>query len=574
MNDPGDNPAMLSAFRNLRVSIKIILPLAMMALMALGVGGFISRTMIAVDGDYSDLIDREATAATFSSRLNALTLDLGRSVWVAVAYPEAINIADSIGIIETMEAELAARIGPVRAGVAGTPLAADLAAFEREFPAAQRIALTELRRMQTNQVAEAVYSLREDFYPRIGQLRDVNRRLTEGLLAVADARRDALSAEARSAVISALVVLGLGVALSLAFGVWLTLATVVRPFGRIDRSMQQLAGGDLDTKVNDTERGDEIGGMARALQVFAGGLRDAAVLRLEQEALKLRTEQDRKAGLIALAGNLEQTVGGVVEGIASAAGELNAAATSMVGIAEATSSRAGIVSNASGEASGNVNTVAAATEELAASVAEISRQVADSARMAGAAVEQANRTNATVANLTEAAAKIGEVTRLIGDIAGQTNLLALNATIEAARAGEAGKGFAVVASEVKALANQTAQATGSIATQIQAMQAATREAATDIGVIRDSIGSINEVTAAIAAAVEQQGAATRDIAQNVQRAAVGTAEIATAIDGVTTAASETGGAAGQVQATSATLAEQAATLRREVGEFLGRVRAA
>jgi methyl-accepting chemotaxis protein len=574
MNAPGDNPAMLSAFRNLRVSIKIILPLALMALMALGVGGFISRTMIAVDGDYSDLIDREATAATFSSRLNALTLDLGRSVWVAVAYPEAINIADSIGIIETMEAELAARIGPVRAGVAGTPLAADLAAFEREFPAAQRIALTELRRMQTNQFAEAVYSLREDFYPRIGQLRDVNRRLTEGLLAVADARRDALSAEARSAVISALVVLGLGVALSLAFGVWLTLATVVRPFGRIDRSMQQLAGGDLDTKVNDTERGDEIGGMARALQVFAGGLRDAAVLRLEQEALKLRTEQDRKAGLIALAGNLEQTVGGVVEGIASAAGELNAAATSMVGIAEATSSRAGIVSNASGEASGNVNTVAAATEELAASVAEISRQVADSARMAGAAVEQANRTNATVANLTEAAAKIGEVTRLIGDIAGQTNLLALNATIEAARAGEAGKGFAVVASEVKALANQTAQATGSIATQIQAMQAATREAATDIGVIRDSIGSINEVTAAIAAAVEQQGAATRDIAQNVQRAAVGTAEIAAAIDGVTTAASETGGAAGQVQATSATLAEQAATLRREVGEFLGRVRAA
>ncbi len=574
MNDPGDNPAMLSAFRNLRVSIKIILPLALMALMALGVGGYMSHTTNRVDARYTSLLAGEATAATFSSRLNLLTLDLARSVWVAVAYPEPANIAGSINAIEAMEADFAARIAPVRAAVAGTPLAADLAALEQDFPISRRLALSELRRMQSNEIAEAVYSLREDFYPRIGQLREVNRRLTDGLLAVADRRSDAISGEVASAVQLSLIVLGLGVALSLAGGMWLTIAAVVRPFSRIDRSMQQLAGGDLNTKVNDIERGDEIGGMARALQVFAGGLRDAEALRLEQEALKVRAEQDRKAALISMAGNLEQTVGGVVDGIASAAGELNAAATSMVAIAESTSSRAGIVSNASGEASGNVNTVAAATEELAASVAEISRQVADSARMAGAAVEQANRTNATVANLTEAAAKIGEVTRLIGDIAGQTNLLALNATIEAARAGEAGKGFAVVASEVKALANQTAQATGSIATQIQAMQAATREAATDIGVIRDSIGSINEVTAAIAAAVEEQGAATRDIAQNVQRAAMGTSEIATAIDGVTTAASETGGAAGQVQATSAALAEQAATLRKEVGDFLSRVRAA
>ena len=356
--------------------------------------------------------------------------------------------------------------------------------------------------------------------------------------------------------------------------VWLMTRGVSRPLAESVGLMERIARGELHFAVPDKDRRDEIGTIGRALDQIGVALRGAAELRQEQEALKRKAEQERREALLGLANTLESSVGGVVEGIASATTELSAAATSMVDIAESTSTRAATVSGATSLASGNVGTVAAATEELAASVAEISRQVADSARMAAGAVDQANRTNTTVANLTEAAAKIGEVTRLIGDIAGQTNLLALNATIEAARAGEAGKGFAVVASEVKALANQTAQATGSIATQIQAMQAATQDAAADIGAIRESIGQINQVTAAIAAAVEEQGAATRDIAENVQRAAQGTAEITSAIEGVTAAAGETGGAASQVQATSASLAQQAETLRAEVGNFLGRVRAA
>ena len=462
----------------------------------------------------------------------------------------------------------------IRPVVAGTPRAAELAGLLREFQRLQPIALRSLTMLAAGQTQDALKVSRDELYVPLNELRGKTLALSEAMDAAAATRSTFLADEGDAAVRNALLALGFGIAISLALGVWLTLSTVVRPFTRLDSTMQRLAGGDLTVEVGDTDRGDEIGGMARALQGFANGLRDAAALRTEQHARDLKAESDRKATMLSLAGNLEQTVGGVVDGIASAAAELNAAATSMVAIAESTSGRAGIVSNASGEASGNVNTVAAATEELAASVAEISRQVADSARLAANAVDQAKRTDMTVANLTDAAAKIGEVTRLIGDIAGQTNLLALNATIEAARAGEAGKGFAVVASEVKALANQTAQATGSIATQIQAMQAATREAAADIGAIRDSIGNINEVTAAIAAAVEEQGAATRDIAQNVQRAAAGTNEIAEAIDGVTAAAAETGGAAGQVQATSATLAVQADTLRREVGDFLHRLRAA
>jgi len=389
----------------------------------------------------------------------------------------------------------------------------------------------------------------------------------------ATAGRTALENAIRDTIWTLLVVAGV-IAL-IAAGISLVVARAVgRPLDQLARDVSRLAGGDLDHAIGGADRRDEIGAVAGAVDHLRLNLRDAATQRDGQEAAKQRAEADRKSGLLALAGNLEATVGGVVEGIAHAADTLTAAAGTMVASAGATTSRAQTVSHATGEASGNVNTVAAATEELAASVAEISRQVADSARLASAAVALADRTNASVTNLTTASAQIGEVTRLIGDIAGQTNLLALNATIEAARAGEAGKGFAVVASEVKALANQTAQATGNIAAQIQAMQAATREATTDIAAIRDSIGHINEVTAAIAAAVEQQGAATRDIAQNVHRAAVGTSDIASAIGGVTTAANETGGAAGQVQATSATLAKQAGMLRREMGAFLNRVRAA
>ena len=394
----------------------------------------------------------------------------------------------------------------------------------------------------------------------------------EGTKAAA-AGRTALENAIRDTIWTLLAVAGV-IAL-IAAGISLVVARAVgRPLDRLADDVSRLAGGNLDQAIGGAVRGDEIGAVAGAVDQLRLNLRDAATQRDALEAAKQRSEADRKSGLLALAGNLEATVGSVVEGIAQAADTLTAASSTMVASAGATTSRAQTVSHATGEASANVNTVAAATEELAASVTEISRQVADSARLASAAVAQADRTNTSVTNLTKAAAQIGEVTRLIGEIAGQTNLLALNATIEAARAGEAGKGFAVVASEVKALANQTAQATGNIAAQIQAMQAATREATTDIGAIRDSIGHINEVTAAIAAAVEQQGAATRDIAQNVHRAAAGTSDIASAIGGVTAAANETGGAAGQVQATSATLAEQAGTLRREMGAFLGRVRAA
>ncbi len=275
-----------------------------------------------------------------------------------------------------------------------------------------------------------------------------------------------------------------------------------------------------------------------------------------------------------LADDFESKLKGVIDAVSAAATELQATAETMTITAGESSRRATAVAAASEQATTNVQTVAAAAEELSKSIIEISRQVDGSTTVAGKAVEEAKRTDSRVHALSEAAQKIGEVVQLINDIASQTNLLALNATIEAARAGEAGKGFAVVASEVKSLASQTAKATEDISAQVNAIQAATRDAVEAIRSIGATITQISETSTTIASAVEEQGAATQEIARNVQQAAAGTHEVSDNIAGVTTAAGETGAATSQMLGAAKELAGQADMLRREVGDFFTRARAA
>ncbi|MFZ4407685.1 MAG: methyl-accepting chemotaxis protein, partial [Paracraurococcus sp.] len=273
-----------------------------------------------------------------------------------------------------------------------------------------------------------------------------------------------------------------------------------------------------------------------------------------------------------LADSFEAEIGGVVEAVATAAGQVHQAAEALSGTAATSGREAGAVATASGRAGADVQAVAASAEELAASVAEITRQVADGAAVARAAAEAARATDGTVQGLAQAAQRIGDVVRLIGDIAGQTNLLALNATIEAARAGEAGKGFAVVAGEVKQLAGQTARATEEISTQVGAIQVATGKAVSALRSIGATIERLNEVTGAIAAAVEQQGSATREIARSAAQVAEGTAAVTHRIGDVQRAAQETGAASASLLSAANDLTGHAASLRDRSGAFLMQVR--
>ena len=346
-----------------------------------------------------------------------------------------------------------------------------------------------------------------------------------------------------------------------------------RPVVAMTSAMGDLAGGNHAVEIPATERGDEIGHMAKAVLVFKENMIKARELAAkEAEAQKRRELRAQKVDQ--LTAGFDYDVTEVLKTVSSAATEMQSTASSMTATAEETSRQSTVVSSASEEASTNVQTVAAAAEELSASIAEISRQVSQSAEIAGKAVSDAERTNQQVQGLAEAAHKIGEVVQLITDIASQTNLLALNATIEAARAGEAGKGFAVVASEVKNLANETAKATEEITGQISGIQQATRDAVTAIQSIGQTIGQINEIASGIASAVEEQGAATQEIARNVQQAAAGTSEVSANISGVNESATATGAAAEQVQTAASELSQQSEILRQKVETFLAEIKAA
>jgi methyl-accepting chemotaxis protein len=348
---------------------------------------------------------------------------------------------------------------------------------------------------------------------------------------------------------------------------------ITRPLQVLSTAMQRLAHDEVDVEIGGAERRDEIGAMAATVVIFKDNMIKARALAA-REAEAAKTGAARAARITQLTAEFEASASGAIAVVATAAGELQSSAEALRGTAAEAARQAGATSAASQQAAGNVQSAAAAAEELDTSVAEIGRQVQSSTRIASQAVEEAGRTNQTVEGLAAAAQKIGDVVKLIADIAGQTNLLALNATIEAARAGEAGKGFAVVASEVKSLATQTAKATEEIGQQVAAIQGATGDAVGAIQGIGKTIGELNQIATAIAAAIETQGEATREIARNVQEAASGTHEVTRGIGGVDTAASETGGAASRILESAGGLARQSETLRAEVDTFLAAVRAA
>ncbi len=368
--------------------------------------------------------------------------------------------------------------------------------------------------------------------------------------------------------------LSAGLLLILTIAITLILERIIRPLRKITEVMGRLAEGDTSVDVPALGRSDEIGEIAKAVDVFKKNAIRMDEMQLEKEQAEHRAQEEKRLSMNKMAESFEQSVMEVVGNVSSAAAELQVTAESMSRTAEETSHQAAAVSSASNQATANVQTVATAAEEMSASIAQIGRQVGQSAKIAAQAVEDTRKTTATVRGLEDSAQRIGEIVTLINNIAGQTNLLALNATIEAARAGEAGKGFAVVAQEVKNLADQTARATEDISQQIASIQDETRGTVEAIDGIMSVIGEISDISTTIASAVDQQGASTREIARNVQEAARGTQEVNSKIGQVSSAAGESGSAAGKVLTSADNLSEQSDRLQEQVASFLERIRTA
>jgi methyl-accepting chemotaxis protein len=371
-----------------------------------------------------------------------------------------------------------------------------------------------------------------------------------------------------------LAAIGFCLVLLMALLSWLIARDVLGALDRQKNRMQEIAAGNLDRPVQETDRGDEIGRMAETLEVLRQTGLAARALEAEQIATKTRSESEKRDSLVALADRFDASVGQLVGLMVSGSGNLETTAKSMTSTAEGTNQRAAVVGSAATQASQRVQTVAAAAEELSSSITEISRQIAQSAEVTSRAVESSRRTDTIVRALSDGAQQIEHVAELISTIAAQTNLLALNATIEAARAGDAGRGFAVVAQEVETLAGQTAKATDEISNQIASMQLATEESVVAIKAISQTIERISGIAGSISAAVEQQKSATQNIVASVRAAVSGTADVAVNVRQAAEGANETGETSSPMFASAQALSGESLHLKAEVDGFLERVHAA
>jgi methyl-accepting chemotaxis protein len=563
----------MRALNNLKLLTKLAIPIAIFVAVTIGLAALAQISVRGMADDTQDLIEHEVAQQGLILQINAEVNETTTQEKNLILFndPEMIKSGDKTF---NQYKELTLKHTDELVALANDP--------------EQKAKFTDLKAQVTtyfsllDKSVEFGRANRDEDALKIsnGEGRDARKKIRDLLASHVEASKKALEREKHHATSLAsstswilLTSAALGIVIPLGLLGAIIIYGITRPLGTRTASMGSLAQGDLSVVITGIERQDEVGVLARSLQVFKDNAIEARRLAALQEA-ENQAKMRRAEVLYQLTKTFEHNVSALTQGLSSAASEMEATAQSMTTVAGQTTRQSVTVSSAAQQTSANVQTVAAATEELSISIREIASQVSQSSQIADKAVQGARRTDATVQELASMASKIGDVVQLINTIAGQTNLLALNATIEAARAGEAGKGFAVVATEVKELASQTAKATEEIGAQIASVQQATGQTVAAIQEIARTIAEMSQISTSIAAAMEEQGAATSEIARNVQEAARGTEAVTGSIVDVQNGAGETSAAASQVLGAAQELARHSNDLGHEVATFLQGVKAA
>jgi methyl-accepting chemotaxis protein len=549
----------------LSIRTKLFLSFGLVFLLVAGLGGAALMQLRAVNAVAREMRDERVPNVQLLGKIQVLVLRTRTNGARLITADTPELRAEIVATLAKREAEMAAVQAAFDARPKAVEAATLYATFRTQWVAYKAMQDSVLAQVKAGDAAAAQRTYNAVLGP-LQKLVEFEERAASASGALAQATYD-------TALLTTAILVGLTLMVAAGAAIGLSLG-VSGPLRRMTDAMSRLANGDTGIAVPGAGRGDEIGAMAGAVQVFKDNILRTRALEAETEAARAGAEALRRETMHTLADRFEAAVGGVVEQVGTAATQLQATAGSMSANASQTAQRSVAVAAAADQAAANVTTVAAAAEELGSSVEEIGRQVQGSATLSREAVSEAAQTTTFVRDLSEAAQRIGDVVAMISTIAGQTNLLALNATIEAARAGEAGRGFAVVAAEVKELANQTARATDEITGQIARIQASTGQAVDAIGGITGRIREISDVATSIAAAVEEQGAATQEIVRNVAQASIGTGEVTQNVSGVANAAEETGAAAAQVLASASDLSRQSEQLGTQVVQFLATIRAA
>lgn len=510
--------------------------------------------------DYRPIIDADSLASHVEDE------ELGKAHAEALTETLKTNASASKPHFKVLPREkkirVSALIGPEngRYGMLDIVLDDTLSPLEKELHSVQTAAQIAIF-SKTASLQERMNTVKAELAKAKNEARKASQQRDAQAVSTAKNSRNILILVAiLSTLISAMIIAGLMKAL------------ISRPLSRSINVMKRLASGDLMVEVPDTSSSSEIGEMARSVQVFKDNAVRNRHLEDEQAARARQEEEAQKLLMNTLADGFDASVGRIVATVLETASELQATARTMTVISESTSTQANAVAAASEQASTNVEMAASSTDSMSVSIGDIGRQVLSASNASRQAVDDAERTSHQMAALAETADKIGDVIKMISDIADQTNLLALNATIESARAGEAGKGFAVVANEVKGLAGQTGKATEEIVQQIKEIQMATEQAVNAMTEISTSIGAVDEISATISQAMDEQGSATQEIANNVREAAAGTREVVENVTAITTAAAEAGQASSQVLGAADQLATQSDALKGEVESFLQKLR--